>query len=62
MRVCVVCFGFNDGFGVSVTLFMCGLAPRCAIVRGSQEGAVLVDVIALVVVFVVVLVLVLGSR
>ena len=61
--MCVYCvFGFSDGFGFSVTLFMCGLAPRCAIVRGSQEGAVLVDVVALVVVLVVVLVLVLGTR
>ena len=42
-------------------MFMCGLAPRSAIVRGSQEGAVLVDVVVLVVVVVVVvLVLVLG--
>ena len=43
-------------------MFMCGLAPRSAIVRGSQEGAVLVDVVVLVVVFVFVLVIVLGSR
>ena len=43
-------------------MFMCGLAPRSAIVRGSQEGAVLVDVVVLVVVLVFVLVIVLGSR